>query len=172
MKTNVLMAIVLVMATSLTVHAQPQKMQPYSGKSPREVRQVMPPEGFSMPMQGLDDKQRGEIRKIRTEQMKERTRTRNLLKEKRAKLEVLQTADQPDMKEINKVIDEIASIQAQEMKTEAANRQKIRDLLTEEQRVYFDAHIADGDRGMMRADSTDRPTDSDRFRGRAMRTKR
>ena len=149
MKTNFLMAIAIATVMSLTVNAQPQRMQPYSGKSPQEVRQVMRPDGFATPMQNLDDKQREELKKMRTQQIKERTQMRNQLREKRAKLESLQTADKPDMKEVNKVIDEIAAIQAQEMKTQAANRQKIRSLLTDEQRVLFDAR---GDnRGNMRA---------------------
>lgn len=143
MKTNVLMAIALAVVTSLTLNAQPQRMQPYSGKSPKEVRQVRPPAGFTLPAPensaGLTDQQREEIRKIRTQQLKERTQTGNLLKEKRAKLESLQTADKPDLKEINRVIDEIAALQAQEMKSQAASRQKIRSLLTEEQRALFDA---------------------------------
>ena len=142
MKTNFLMAIAIAAVTSLTANAQPQRMQPYSGKSPQEVKQVMRPEGFAMPTQNLDDKQRAELKKIHTEQLKERTQTRNQLREKRAKLENLQTADKPDMKEINKVIDEIAAIQAQELKNQAANRQKIRNLLTDEQRALFDAHGA------------------------------
>ncbi len=163
MKTNVIMAIAIAVVTSLTVNAQSQKMQPYSGKSPGEVRQVMRPEGFTTPMMKLDDKQREEIKKIRTEQVKERTQTRNLLKEKRAKLEVLQTADKPDMKEINKVIDEIAVVQAKEMKAKAADRQKIRSLLTEEQRVYFDAQGTNRDK--MRAGRKVRAANSDHFRG-------
>ena len=142
MKTNMFMAIAIAAITSLTANAQPQNMQPYSGKSPKEVRQVMHPEEFAVPERTLTDLQREELKKIRTEQMKERTQARNLLNEKRAKLETLQTADKADMKEINKVIDEIAAIQAQEMKAQAANRQKIRSLLTEEQRAYFDAHSA------------------------------
>jgi Spy/CpxP family protein refolding chaperone len=131
--------IAIAAVTSLSVYAQPQRMQPYSGKSPQEVRQVIRPESLSVPVESFDDKQREEIKKIRMEQLKERTKLRNLLREKRAKLEVLQTADKPDMKEINKLIDEIAAIQAQEMKIQAASRQKIRSLLTEEQRVVFDA---------------------------------
>ena len=171
MKTNFLMAIAIATVTSLTTNAQPQRMQPYSGKSPKEVKevmQVMRPEGFSIPTGNLDDQQREEIRKIRTEQVKERMQTRNLLKEKRAKLEVLQTADQPDMKEINKVIDEIASIQAQEMKAQAANRQKIRNLLTDEQRVYFDTHFAGRDHG--RSGRENHPGDG--FRHRMQRGER
>jgi Spy/CpxP family protein refolding chaperone len=125
--------------TSFTVYAQPQRMQPYSGKSPQEVRQVLLPEDLTHQAGSIDDKQREEIKKIRMEQLKERTKTRNILREKRAKLELLQTADKPDMKDINKLIDEIAAIQAQQMKANAANRQKIRSLLTDEQRAVFDA---------------------------------
>ena len=145
MKTNIIMAIAIAAVTSLTVNAQPQNMQPYSGKSPGEVRQVMLPElpeRFTVTEKSLSDQQREELKKIRTERMKESTKMRNLLKEKHAKLESLQTADKPDMKEINRVIDEIAAIQAQDMKAQAAARQKIRSLLTEEQRVYFDAHVS------------------------------
>jgi Spy/CpxP family protein refolding chaperone len=130
---------VFVMAANLTANAQLPSAQPYLGKSPREVRQVMRREGFTMPMMKLDDRQREGIRKIRTEQMKARSQTRHQLKEKRAKLELLQTADKPDMKEIDKLIDEIAALQAQDMKARAADRQKIRSLLTEEQRIHFDA---------------------------------
>ena len=171
------MAIAIAAATSLTVNAQMQNMQPYSGKSPREVRQVMRPEGISIregnissniPEDALTEQQREELKKIRMERMKESTKTRNLLREKRARLETLQTADKPDMKEINKVIDEIAAIQAQEMKTQAAARQKIRSLLTEEQRAYFDARSANSEN--MRAPGASRnegqvPLKNERFRG-------
>ncbi len=162
MKTRILMAIAIAAVSNLAVWAQPKNAQPWSGKSPAEVKRVMRPDGFVSPM-GLDEKQREEIKKIRMEQMKERTQTRNQLKEKRAKLEVLQTADKSDLKEINKVIDEIASIQAQEMKAQAAHRQKIRSMLTEEQRVYFDAHFAnkDGARAFRQKEHQDR---SDRSR--------
>ncbi|MDR1864900.1 MAG: Spy/CpxP family protein refolding chaperone [Bacteroidales bacterium] len=86
----------------------------------------------------LTEEQQKEIRKIMTAQMKEQTQTRNRLKEKQAKLEVLQTADKANPKEINSTIDEIAAIQAEGMKLKASNRQKIRSLLTDEQRILFD----------------------------------
>ena len=142
MYTKFLMAIAIAVVTSLTATAQPQRGQPYSGLNPQEVRQPFRTGGFSMQLGNLDEKQREELQKIRTAQMKENTQFRNQLRENRAKLEVLQTADKPDMREINRVIDEIAAIQAQEMKAQAANRQKIRSLLTEEQRVRFDAMSA------------------------------
>jgi Spy/CpxP family protein refolding chaperone len=144
MKTNVLMALAIAVVMSFTLSAQPQRVQPYSGKSPREVTQVRTPENFSLPVNpsSLSEQQRADLQKIRAEQLKERTQTRNLLREKRAKLEVLQTADKPDMNAINRLIDEIAAIQAQEMKAQAASRQKIRSLLTDEQRATFDARGA------------------------------
>ena len=157
MKTNVFMTIALALVTSLTATAQSQRLQPWSGRSPKEMRDLRPSEGFSLPVRNLDDKQREEIGKIRTEQVKQRTQTRNLLMEKRAKLEVLQTADKPDMKEIDRVIDEIAALQGQEMKTQAANRQKIRSLLTEEQRANYDARRGDANPNRREA--------SERFRG-------
>jgi len=150
------MAIAIVAVTSLTVNAQPQEMRPYSGMRPEAMRQVTLPEGNDrlVASLNLNDQQREELKKIRTEQLKERTQTRNLLREKRAKLEVLQTAEKPDMKAINKLIDEIAAMQAQEMKSQAASRQKIRSLLTEEQRTHFDARGANF--GNMRTDGENR----------------
>jgi len=139
MKTNILMVIVAV--TSMIVNAQPQNVRPYSIQNPQEGRRVMRPEGSAIPSMNFDNKQREEMSKIHTEQIKERTQTRNLLQEKRARLEVLQTAEKPDMREINKMIDEIAAIQAQEMKNQSASRQKIRSLLTDEQRTYYDAQV-------------------------------
>jgi Spy/CpxP family protein refolding chaperone len=139
MKTKFFMAIAIATVTSLTATAQPQRAQPYSGLNPQTVRQPYRTGGFSMPLGNLDEKQREELQKIRTEQTKERTQFRNQLMEKQAKLEVLQTAEKPDMREVNKVIDEIVAVQAQEMKAQAASRQKIRSLLTDEQRVRFDA---------------------------------
>jgi len=138
-----LMAIAIVSVTILTVSAQPRRMQPGSGLRLQAGRQAFRAEGFNMPLGNLDEKQREELQKIRTIQLKESTQFRNLLREKQARLETLQTADKPDMRDINKVIDEIAAIQGQEMKARAANRQKIRSLLTEEQRVRFDAMGAD-----------------------------
>ena len=170
MKTNFFMAIAIAAVMSLTVNAQPQGIRPYSGMNPETVRQVTLPEGDDMLVSrlNLNDQQREEMKKIRTEQLKERTQTRNLLREKRAKLEVLQTAEKPDMKAINKLIDEIAVVQAQEMKNQAANRQKIRSLLTEEQRVRFDAQGANF--GNKRTDGENRTRqqvrpENDNFRG-------
>jgi len=139
MRTKVLMAIAIAVLTSLIVNAQSQRMQLNSGRRPIEVRQVIRPGGgFALPDRSLNDQQREEIQKIRTEQFNALNQTSNQLREKRARLETLQNADNPDMNEINKAIDEIAALQAQEMKAQAATRQQVRNLLTDEQRAVYD----------------------------------
>ncbi len=163
MKATILLAIAITIGSVLNVSGQQQEGKSRADKQPREMKRTNRSDGFVF-RQELDDKQREEIRKIRTGQMKERTQTHNLLKEKRAKLEVLQTADKVDQKEINKTIDEIASIQAQRMKAEAANRQKVRSMLSEEQRILFDARSGERtrmfeERNKMRELRAERPSD-------------
>jgi Spy/CpxP family protein refolding chaperone len=87
----------------------------------------------------LTDEQKEQIAKLRTENMKAMLDSRNQIQEKMARLHTLQTADKPDMNAINSVIDEIAELKATMAKTRAAHRQKIRSLLTDEQRVIFDS---------------------------------
>ena len=95
--------------------------------------------GRHMNLPNLTDEQKEQIAKLRTENMKAMQDSRNLMQEKMARLHTLQTADKPDMKSINGLIDEIAGIKATMAKTQAAHHQKIRSLLTDEQRVIFDS---------------------------------
>lgn len=62
----------------------------------------------------------------------------NQLNEKQAQLQSLESSDKSDLKSINKVIDEIGALIASRMKAEAECKQKIRSVLSEEQRVEFD----------------------------------
>ncbi len=162
MKKNIFLFVAVVAISGLSLYAQPNQRP---AQNPDAGQRMMRSNDFVASIK-LDDKQHEEIEKIRTQEVKERTQMQNALKEKRAKLEGLQTADKPDMKEVNKTIDEISSLLAQEMKTTASNRQKIRSILTEEQRVYFDARSSQ--RGsQMRADARERSKSfrNDSFRG-------
>ena len=87
----------------------------------------------------LTDEQKKKIDKLQIEHLKEVNKTRTLLKEKQAHLHTLQVADKPDNNEINKTIDEITSIKNDLMKKHEAYRQSVRALLTDEQKVIFDA---------------------------------
>ena len=64
---------------------------------------------------------------------------KNELGENRAKMRTLSTAENPDMKAINKLIDNNAGLRADLEKLRAANHQEFRKMLTEEQRVKFDS---------------------------------
>ena len=92
-----------------------------------------------MNLPNLTDEQKEKMQQLRTENMKIMLEKRNLVHEKMAKLQTLQTADKADMKAINALIDEIAVVKADMAKQHAAHRQQIRNLLTDEQRVIFDS---------------------------------
>lgn len=94
----------------------------------------------------LTEDQQSKMKDIHLNMMKESLSIRNKLGENRAKLKTLQTAENPDMKAIDKLIDESSSLHADLQKKAAANHQQVRSLLTEDQRVIFDSHS-----GQMRA---------------------
>jgi len=91
-----------------------------------------------MDIPGLTDKQKAEMKKIRLAQMDATKDIRNQIMEKKAHLHTLQTADKASMKAINATIDEISALKTQIAKKWAATQQKIRSLLTPEQRTMFD----------------------------------
>jgi len=92
-----------------------------------------------MPMiPDLTDMQREQIDKLRTEHLKVMLPLKNQVTEKEAKLQTLSTAENIDMKAINKLIEEIGQVKIKMMKEQAVQHQKIRKLLTESQRLVFD----------------------------------
>ncbi len=92
--------------------------------------------GMNIP--GLTDKQKAEMKKIHLAQMDATKDIRNQIMEKKAHLHTLQTADKANMKAINATIDEISALKTQIAKKRAATHQKVRALLTPEQRTMFD----------------------------------
>jgi len=80
--------------------------------------------------------------KIKAQQVafgKEALPLKNQLAEKRAHLHTLQTAQPYDANAVNATIDDISKTESQLMKKQAANREAIRKLLTDEQRLAFDS---------------------------------
>lgn len=88
----------------------------------------------------LTEEQEAKFEKYRVTHMKAMNNYRNELDQKRAELRTLESADKPDMAAINKKIEEIADTKENMMKERAKHLQNLRAELTEEQRVYFDAH--------------------------------
>ena len=95
----------------------------------------------------LTDEQKEKIADLRTEHMKVMLQKRNQVQEKMAKLRTLETAEKADLNAINGLIDEVSDVKADIAKLQAAHRQKVRSLLTDEQRVIFDSRPGKGPHG-------------------------
>ena len=88
----------------------------------------------------LTEKQKEKMKELRVEHMKEVQTFKNSMGELKAQLRTLQAADKPNMNKIYSLIDELGKQHTEMMKLKAAHMQEIRKLLTDEQRVFFDAH--------------------------------
>jgi Spy/CpxP family protein refolding chaperone len=87
----------------------------------------------------LSDDQKAKIQKLTVPHLKEMKDLKNQLVEKRAHLNTLRETDNPDMNALNKTIDEISGLSGTMMKKGMAHQQEVRKLLTDEQRLRYDA---------------------------------
>lgn len=87
----------------------------------------------------LTEDQQAKIQALRTGHIKEMTAFRNQMNELKAKKQTLMTSDNSDMKDLNANIDQITSVHNKMMKASAKHHQDVRNLLTDEQKVYFDS---------------------------------
>jgi len=81
----------------------------------------------------LTEDQQKQFQEIRTSHQKELRYDNNLIREKEAHLQTLLSAEDRDMKAINKTIDEISSSKGEQMKKRIANREEMKSILTPEQ---------------------------------------
>ncbi len=98
----------------------------------------------------LTDEQKEKMKAIKLETAQKLLPIKNEIKEKRARLHTLSTAEKANMKDINKVIDNITKLVGKQMKVNAACRQQMRSLLTDEQRIKFDTMKGKWKRGVTR----------------------
>lgn len=89
----------------------------------------------------LTEEQQAKLKSLRTETQKQVLPLRNQIGEKKARLKSLTTAEEPDMKSIDKLIEEIGDLKTQIAKLRAATHQKVRAELTEDQRLFLDTHM-------------------------------
>jgi Spy/CpxP family protein refolding chaperone len=87
----------------------------------------------------LTDEQQEKIEALRVEHMKKRTAFRNQIHEKMAQIRTLTSGDNINMKKAEALADEVAALKAQMMKEAMSYRNNVRNLLTDEQKVYFDS---------------------------------
>lgn len=97
-------------------------------------------QGVCQNIPDLTDEQGEQIKKLKTAHMKEMLVLRNQMGELKAKKRTLSTGDNVDTKVANANIDEITKLQNTIMKKQFKHRQDIRNLLTEDQKVWFDSH--------------------------------
>ncbi len=100
-------------------------------------------------MKGLDltDTQKEQMKAMRVGFMKEMTPLKNNMGIKMAELKAASTGDNVDAKAVNKLMDEIGAMRTNMAKKQFANQQKVRTVLSDEQKVMFDAHCAQGMHG-------------------------
>ena len=94
----------------------------------------------------LTEIQTTQIQKLQANNMKEMLPLRNLLREKQAHRNTLITGDNVNMVEVNNLLDEIGQIKIKMAKTRAIQRQNVRNLLTDDQKVFFDTYSRNGNR--------------------------
>ena len=102
------------------------------------------PHSILMHLPGLTDAQKESLKKIHLELAKEARPVQGKLMECKVQLHNLSTADSVDINAVNSKIDEIGRRMVDLMKKHEMARQKIRALLTEEQRLMFDKHSGHG----------------------------
>lgn len=86
----------------------------------------------------LDATQKAKIKELSLQLKKELLPLKNVLDEKRARLKTQESAEKTDLASIHATIDEIHVLQAKMMKLRATNKQEIRKILTQEQRIEYD----------------------------------
>ncbi len=91
----------------------------------------------------LTEEQQSRITELRTSHLKEMQEFRNKVDENRVQYRSLVTGDPANRNAINDKIDEFTELKNQMLKKQTNHRQEIRNLLTEEQRVYFDSRRTD-----------------------------
>lgn len=92
----------------------------------------------------LTDGQKEQIQALRLENQEAMLPIRNELNEKQAQLRTLTTGDNVDVDAAIALIEEIGTLQTEQMKLHLQHRMAVRGLLTEEQRIVFDTHAARG----------------------------
>lgn len=133
MRTKMIIASAIAFSCSLNAFAQTK-----TAAKPKAAAAAEAPKTEDDGMK-LSEDQRKKMKEIHLRTQKEITPLKNQVGEKKARLKTLTSADQPDMNEINKTIDEMSALKAEMQKKRLASRMEIRALLTEEQRLQFDA---------------------------------
>ena len=103
--------------------------------------------GIENKIPDLTDKQKADIEKIHLDSKKEMLPITNALRVKRAELQTLRTAEKIDQKAIDTKVKEIGNLRTQMMSLREQRVQKVRAILTDDQKVVFDSQKGKGHNG-------------------------
>jgi len=148
--TTSILAIVLLVGMSLSASAQRgqrfnQAGQGYGYQNAGQgFNQNRPFAGNCAYMQ-LSEEQQAQINDLRTALVEKNLPLRNDLGVMRAQMQALRTGNNQNLKDISNLIDDMSAVQAQIRKNAAEHRLAVRSLLTDDQKVIFDAR--QGNRG-------------------------
>jgi len=132
--------LVTIMAVPAMIWAQNDAKSGNNNRQRGECQQMREHRGPVDHMKALNltDDQKQKIEKLQFDHQKKVLGLKNQLGEKRAKLRTLTTADTPDTKAINALVDEMGALKTQLMKERVNMQLSIRALLTDEQKLKFD----------------------------------
>jgi len=147
MKTSVIYVIGCLVFTLLVTEAFSQRGRggfgPAGyGRSGQHVEAQQARHDFLYGIESLSQEQRDKIRELQVQRREQSLKHRAEVDELRARKRNLMVDKDSDMGAVNRVIDQMTARQAQWMKENAAHRQAIRNLLTDEQRIIFDSQTA------------------------------
>jgi len=103
--------------------------------------------GIENKIPDLTDKQKADIEKIQLDGKKEMLPITNALGVKRAELQTLRTAEKIDQKAIDAKVKEIGDLRTQMMSLREQRVQKVRSVLTDDQKVVFDSQKGKNHKG-------------------------
>ncbi|MDA3906368.1 MAG: periplasmic heavy metal sensor [Bacteroidales bacterium] len=150
--TTGILAIALIVGMSLTANAQRGQRV---NKNKQGMRAQAKGQGFNQDRQmgadcaymQLSEEQQTEVAKLHLALTEKNLPVRNQLGEMHAKMQSLKTGDNQDFKTISNLIDDMSKVQAQIRKNAAKHHLSVRDLLTNDQQVMFDARQGKGGKG-------------------------
>ncbi|MCB9014450.1 MAG: Spy/CpxP family protein refolding chaperone [Lentimicrobiaceae bacterium] len=110
----------------------------------------------------LTDEQKTAIEQLRIAHIKKADLLRAEIGEKQARLNTLRLSEPADEKAIDRTIDEISKLRGDLMKARENHQRQIKNLLTDEQKSYFDAKSGRGRGGKGYGPNADKPGRPDR----------
>ena len=132
LNSKLLVAVIVVMGISLSVMAQPPRRGPMPHRSMAY--------GPGLLYLDLSEEQQDQVKQLRLAHMKDVQPLKDEVKINRLKVNALLKNDDPDMKQIVSLVEADGKLLTQIQVKNIRYRISIRNLLTDEQKIIFDAH--------------------------------